>query len=79
MYRIPADARLIDAMNLKIDGSPLTGESTTVTKKPDTLDDEILLAQRDNMVYMGTHATYGHGKAVTTATGMSTEFGNIVR
>lgn len=77
--KIPADARLVEAFNLKIDESPLTGESSTVTKKPDTITEETSLAQRRNMVYMGTHATFGHGKAVITSTGMSTEFGNIAK
>jgi len=75
--RIPADARLIEAFNLKIDESPLTGESTTVTKKPDIIEEETSLAQRSNMVYMGTYATSGHGRAIITSTGMSTEFGKI--
>lgn len=77
--RIPADARLIEAMNLKIDESPLTGESTTVTKKTEKIEEVTPLAQRNNMVYMGTHATFGHGKAVITSTGMNTEFGNIAQ
>ena len=77
--KIPADARIFEAFNLKIDESPLTGESSTVTKKPDKIDGETPLAQRSNMVYMGTHATFGHGKAVITSTGMSTEFGNIAQ
>jgi len=77
--RIPADARLTNAVNLKIDESPLTGESTTVTKKPEIIKEETPLAQRTNMVYMGTHATYGRGKAIITSTGMSTEFGNIAK
>jgi Ca2+-transporting ATPase len=75
--RVPADGRVIDAATLKIDESPLTGESTTVTKKPDILDDGVPLAQRQNMVYMGTHVTYGRGKAVITTTSMETEFGTI--
>ena len=77
--RMPADGRLIEAANLKIDESPLTGESTTVTKKTERLEEDAPLAQRVNMVYMGTHATYGHGAAVITATGMATEFGNIAQ
>ncbi|MBD3171391.1 HAD-IC family P-type ATPase [Candidatus Bathyarchaeota archaeon] len=77
--RIPADARLTNAVNLKIDESPLTGESTTVTKKPELIKEETSLAQRTNIVYMGTHATYGRGKAIITSTGMSTEFGNIAK
>jgi len=77
--RMPADGRLIEAANLKIDESPLTGESTTVTKKTERLEEDAPLSQRVNMVYMGTHATYGHGAAVITATGMATEFGNIAQ
>ena len=77
--RVPADARLIESSNLKMDESPLTGESMTVTKKPSVISEKTPIAQRTNMVYMGTHATYGRGKAVTTATGMSTEFGNIAQ
>ena len=50
--KIPADARLVEAFNLKIDESPLTGESSTVTKKADTITEETPLAQRSNMVYM---------------------------
>ena len=77
--RIPADARLTNAVNLKIDESPLTGESTTVTKKPEIIKEETPLAQRTPMAYMGTHATSGRGKAIITTTGMSTEFGNIAK
>ena len=77
--RIPADARLVETHNLKIDESPLTGESTTVTKYVEKMEKETPLAQRNNMVYMGTHATYGRGLAVITAIGMSTEFGNIAK
>ena len=77
--RIPADGRVVEASSLKIDESPLTGESTTVSKKTETMEQETPLAQRANMVYMGTHASYGRGRAVITATGMSTEFGNIAQ
>jgi Ca2+-transporting ATPase len=75
--RIPADGRLIEANSLKIDESPLTGESSSITKKVNKIEGEAPLDQRVNMVYMGTHTTYGRGVAVITATGMSTEFGNI--
>lgn len=75
--RIPADGRLIEAISLKIDESPLTGESSSITKKIDKIEEKAPLDQRVNMVYKGTHATYGRGVAVITATGMSTEFGNI--
>jgi Ca2+-transporting ATPase len=75
--RIPADGRLIEANSLKIDESPLTGESSSITKKIDKIEGEAPLDQRVNMVYQGTHATFGRGAAVITATGMYTEFGNI--
>jgi len=75
--RIPADARLLETVVLKVDEAPLTGESTPVTKGTEPLPEETPLADRRNMVYMGTHATFGRGKAVVTATGMETEFGKI--
>ncbi len=75
--RIPADGRLIEVNSLKIDESPLTGESTSIAKKTDAIKGEVPLDQRTNMVYKGTHASYGRGLAVITATGMSTEFGTI--
>ncbi len=75
--RIPADGRLIEVISLKIDESPLTGESTSISKDVNPLEGGVSLDQRTNMIYKGTHATYGRGLAVITATGMSTEFGNI--
>lgn len=75
--RIPADGRLIEVNSLKIDESPLTGESTSITKKIEPIEGEVSLDQRTNMIYKGTHASYGRGLAVITATGMSTEFGTI--
>lgn len=77
--RIPADGRLIEAYNLKIDESPLTGESSTVTKNTEKLELSTPLAQRANRIYMGTYTTYGRGTAVITSTGMATEFGNIAK
>jgi len=76
--RIPADARLIEAIDLHVDEAVLTGESVPVLKSTETLPEaKISVADRKNMVFMGTHATYGRGKAVVTATGMNTEFGKI--
>ncbi|MEQ8222175.1 MAG: calcium-translocating P-type ATPase, PMCA-type [Candidatus Eremiobacterota bacterium] len=75
---IPADARLIEATNLKINEAPLTGESTAVEKSIEPVENkETSLGDRKNMVYTGTSATYGRGKAVVVATGMNTEFGRI--
>ncbi|RLG71054.1 MAG: calcium-transporting P-type ATPase, PMR1-type [Thermoprotei archaeon] len=76
--RIPADARLIEAIDLHVDEAVLTGESVPVSKTIEPLPDpKIPVADRKNMVFMGTHATYGRGKAVVSATGMNTEFGKI--
>jgi len=75
--RIPADARIIEEVNLKTDEASLTGESVPVEKMSDSMEGEISVGDRRNMVLMGTVAVYGRARAVITATGMSTEFGEI--
>ena len=76
--RIPADGRLIEASNLRIEESSLTGESLAVEKSSTPIEGKnIPLGDRKNMVYSGTTISYGRGKAVIIATGMSTEFGKI--
>jgi Ca2+-transporting ATPase len=75
--RIPADARLIEVVELKTEEAALTGESTPINKGIEAVDEKNPVAERKSMVLMGTHATYGRGKAVVTATGMNTEFGKI--
>ena len=76
--RIAADARVIEAWNLEVDESPLTGESVPVSKDPDAvLDPDTPVAERKNMVFMGTHVVKGKGLAVVVATGASTELGKI--
>lgn len=75
--RVPADARLLEAVNLRVDEAALTGESTPVAKRLDVLSPEVGVADRSNMVFMGTIITGGRAVAVVTTTGMRTEFGKI--
>ncbi len=75
--RIPADARLLETVELKTEEAALTGESTPVNKSVKPVDEKTPISDRRNMVFMGTYTTYGRGKAVVVATGMQTEFGKI--
>ncbi len=75
--RIPADVRIVETVNLKTDESSLTGESVPVEKNTDPLPEDTVVAERTSMAFKGTIVTYGHGKGVVTATGMSSEFGKI--
>jgi len=75
--RVAADARLIEVVELRTEEAVLTGESTPVEKGTDVMHEKSPVADRRNMVFSGTHATYGRGVAVVTETGMSTEFGKI--
>jgi len=74
---IPADARLIESAALQTAEATLTGESLPVTKSIEPISDEVPLGDRDNTIFSGTAATYGHGRAIVTATGMLTEIGRI--
>jgi Ca2+-transporting ATPase len=75
--RIPADGRLLEIVDLSIDESVLTGESTAVSKNTRTLPKDISVADRKNMIFAGTSVVNGRGKAVITSTGINTEFGKI--
>ncbi|MEI6055275.1 MAG: cation-translocating P-type ATPase [Lentisphaerota bacterium] len=75
---IPADCRIIEAHNLKVQESMLTGENEAVEKSEAALDkDNLPIGDRKNSLFMGTVATYGRGEAVVTGTGMATELGKI--
>ena len=75
--RIPADARIVEAANLRTDEAPLTGESMPVPKEVEPVEGTVGLGDRRNMLFSGTVATYGRGRAVVVATGMATEVGRI--
>lgn len=75
---IPADLRLTEAVNLKIQESALTGESVPVEKLTDVLPgNDIALGDRLNMAFSSSMVTYGRGRGVVVATGMKTEVGKI--
>src|SRR5688572_26342179 len=74
---IPADGRLIESAALQAAEAALTGESMPVNKNTATITDDVPLGDRENMVFSGTAATYGHGTALIVGTGMRTEMGRI--
>jgi len=76
---IPADARLLETMALRVEEAALTGESAPVTKSADAVPTDAPLADRTSMVFLGTLATAGRAHAVVTATGDATELGKIGR
>lgn len=77
--KVPADARIIETHNLKINESALTGEWLAAKKKEAVLSKETPLADRDNMAYMGTIVESGWGKAVVINTGVMAEVGQIAQ
>ena len=74
---IPADGRVIENASLKVDESALTGESLPVEKSMETIQIEVPLGDRKNMLFSGSFVTYGRGRAVVTDIGMQTEVGKI--
>jgi Ca2+-transporting ATPase len=74
---VPADARVIESVALQAGEAALTGESVPVLKETGALAADTGIADRANMVFAGTTITYGHGRAVVTATGMRAEVGRI--
>lgn len=75
---VPSDCRIIEAFNLKIEESSLTGENEPSEKSVERIDKEkITLGDMKNMGFMGSVVTSGHGKAIVTETGMNTKIGKI--
>lgn len=74
---VPSDIRLIEASKLQADESCLTGESTPVSKHTGPVEEAAVLADRANMVFMGTSLTRGSCEGVVVSTGLDTELGQI--
>jgi len=75
---VPADVRLLETVNLRLEEAALTGESVAVTKNAQLeLEEDVALGDRKTMAYTGTVVSYGRGVGVVTNTGMSTEIGQI--
>ncbi len=77
--RIPADSRLVEAINLETTESSLTGESYPVSKSTGTVSENTPVAEQKNMLFMGTSAVRGNGIAVVVGTGRNTQIGSIAQ
>jgi Ca2+-transporting ATPase len=75
--KIPADIRIMEAFNFRTNDFSLTGESMPQEKNSDTLQKQAILADRDNMAYLGTTVASGNAKGIVVWTGMETELGKI--
>ena len=77
---VPADIRLLEAVNLRVEEAALTGESVPVQKDANIhLEANVPLGDRKNTAFMGTLVSYGRGRGVVTSTGMFTQIGLIAK
>jgi len=74
---VPADARILEGAELRVDEAPLTGESAPVGKQVEAVEDDAPLAERASMLWAGTVVTDGQGRGVVVGTGSATELGRI--
>ena len=74
---VPADIRILESYQCKIDESALTGESLTIEKSIESLPSDTLLADRKNMAFMGTNVASGRAVGIVVSTGMKTQLGKI--
>lgn len=77
--KVPADARIIDAVQLEVQESILTGESLPVKKTHEKLPSDKEVAEQKNMLFSGTIITKGKGRAVVVRIGMGAEIGKIAK
>lgn len=77
--RVPADARVVSTQNLSVDEAILTGESIPVTKEAGSVSEAAIVTERKSMVFGGTFVAEGSAHALVTATGSSTEIGNLAQ
>ncbi len=75
--KVPADARILDADNVRCDEALLTGESKPVSKHPDALEGEKAVYEQHNLVFQGSFLVSGEATALVIGTGNNTEFGKI--
>ena len=77
--KIPADARIVEAKDFKLEEAPLTGESTDIRKTTELVEDDAVIGDRKNMAYSGTMVTTGEATVAVVAIGEDTEIGKITR
>ncbi|MFC1534322.1 cation-translocating P-type ATPase [Thermodesulfobacteriota bacterium] len=75
--KVPADIRIIESFDLRTDDFALTGESMPQSKNSNAIDEDCVLGDQDNMVFMGTTVSSGSATGIAVKTGMETEMGRI--